>query len=167
MVRPEAFKTPPQQVTRRLTTEEKLSRLRQLVAETRLQPTLGKGDVLSISVYDEPDPGVSGIPIRPDGRISFPLIGDVQAEGFTREADLSRVHIVRGSLSNPQLIVVDFKDVLQGRAQDVPLEPNDIVYVPPTYLAQWSQMLNQIVPTITAIQTGIILGNSVGGSDGN
>lgn len=323
MVRPEAFKTPPQQVTRRLTTEEKLSRLRQLVAETRLQPTLGKGDVLSISVYDEPDLGVSGIPIRPDGRISFPLIGDVQAagrsvealtatvterlsrfvieprvsvivtelnslsytingevakpgvyplvtdvsltqaiaraggfkkgqfrsssvevadlstafiaregrvlpvdftrlfrqgdlrfdiglqdgdyinipsglskevyivgevnkpaqfafreampmsralalaEGFTREADLSRVHIVRGSLSNPQLIVVDFKDVLQGRAQDVPLEPNDIVYVPPTYLAQWSQMLNQIVPTITAIQTGIILGNSVGGSDGN
>ena len=323
MLRPQAFTTPPQQVTRRLTTEEKLSQLRQLVAETRLQPTLGKGDVLSISVYDEPDLGVSGIPIRPDGRISFPLIGDVQAagrsvealtatvterlsrfvieprvsvivtelnslnytingevtkpgvyplvtdvsltqaiaraggfkkgqfrsssvevadlstafiaregrvlpvdftrlfrqgdlrfdialqdgdyinipsglskevyivgevnkpaqfafreampmsrslalaEGFTREADLSRVHIVRGSLSNPQLIVVDFKDVLQGRAQDVPLEPNDIVYVPPTYLAQWSQMLNQIVPTITAIQTGIILGNSVGGSDGN
>ncbi|WP_295878528.1 polysaccharide biosynthesis/export family protein [uncultured Thiohalocapsa sp.] len=321
MLRPEAFKAPPQQMTRRLTTEEQLAELRRLEAETRVAPTLGKGDILSVSVYDEPDLSVTGVPIRPDGRISFPLIGDVQAagrsvdaladaiterlarfviaprvsvivtelnslnytingevtkpgvyplvtdvsltqavaraggfkkgqfrsssvevadlstafiarqgqvlpvdftrlfrqgdlrfdielqdgdyisipsglskevyivgevnkpaqfafreampmsrslalaEGFTREADLSRVHIVRGALSNPQLIVVNFRDVLNGRAQDVQLEPNDIVYVPPTYLSQWAQMLNQIVPTITAIQTGIILSNSVGSSD--
>ena len=55
-----------------------------------------------------------------------------------------RYHIVRGALSNPNLIVVDFKDVLNGKAQDVQLQPNDIVYVPPTYLAQWAQILNQI-----------------------
>ncbi len=87
------------------------------------------------------------------------------AEGFTRQADLSRIHIVRGALANPDLVVVNYKDVLNGKAQDVQLQPDDIVYVPPTYLARWSQMLNQIVPTITALQTGIILGNSVGGSD--
>lgn len=321
LIRPDALKAPPQQLTRRLTTEEQLAELRRAVAELEAQPTLGKGDVLSISVYDEPDLGVDSVPIRPDGLISFPLIGDVQAagrsvdaltadittrlsrfvieprvsvvvtqlnslnytvngevtkpgvyplvtdvnlteaiahaggfrkgqfrsssvevadlstafiarrgrvlpvdftrlfrqgdlrfdielqdgdyinipsglskevyivgevnkpaqfafredmpmsrslalaEGFTREADLSRIHIVRGALSNPNLVVVNFRDVLNGKAQDVQLAPNDIVYVPPTYLSQWAQMLNQIVPTITAIQTGIILGNAVGDSD--
>lgn len=322
LVRPESLKDPPELITRRLTTEEQLAELARMVAATRVAPTLGKGDVLSISVYDEPDLSITSVPIRPDGMISFPLIGDVAAagrsvddvtatiserltrfviqprvavivtqlnslnytvngevtkpgvyplvtdvrltqaianaggfkqgqfrsssvevadlssafiaragqvlpvdftrlfrqgdlrfdielqdgdyisipsglsqevyivgevnkpaqfafredmpmsrslalaEGFTREADLGRVHIVRGALTNPSLVIVNFKDVLNGKAQDVQLEPNDIVYVPPTYLSQWSQMLNQIVPTITAIQTGIILGNTVG-SDSN
>jgi polysaccharide export outer membrane protein len=39
-------------------------------------------DVLSVSVWKEPD--VSGtVPVRPDGRISLPLLNDVQAAGMT------------------------------------------------------------------------------------
>ena len=87
------------------------------------------------------------------------------AEGFTRDADLSRIHVIRGSLSNPRLIVTDFNKVISGRQQDVQLEPGDVVYVPPTGLSNWARMLDKIVPTITAIQTGIILGNSVSGSN--
>jgi protein involved in polysaccharide export with SLBB domain len=87
------------------------------------------------------------------------------AEGFTRDADLSRIHVIRGSLSNPRLIVTDFNKVISGRQQDVQLEPGDVVYVPPTGLSSWARMLDKIVPTITAIQTGIILGNSVSGSN--
>jgi protein involved in polysaccharide export with SLBB domain len=155
LLRPESLMTPPQQITRRLTTEEQLEELDRLVAQTRVPPTLGTGDVLSISVYDEPDLGVASVPIRPDGRISFPLIGEVNkpaqfafreampisrslalAEGFTPEADLGRVRIIRGAMSNPSLIVFNFKHLLSGKAQDVQLEPNDIVYVPPTYLSR-------------------------------
>ena len=288
-----------------------------MVVETASAPRLGKSDVLSISVYDEQDLSVRGIPVRPDGKISFPLIGDVQAEGltvdelsetiterlrqyvlapkvsvivqefnslnytmygevvrpgvyplardvtiaeavaragglnkgqfratsvevadlthafiarngkplpvdfirllregdlrfdvnlqpgdfisipsglskevyiigevkspalfafrenmpmsrtlaqaegFTRDADLSRVHVVRGALSNPVLIVTDFKKVINGQAQDVQLEPGDIVYVPPTKLAAWSRIIDYIVPTIQALQTGIILSDTV------
>jgi len=320
LVRPDDLKEPPQHIDRRMTVEEQLAKLRQDVAESRRAPALGKGDVLNISVYDEQDLGVAGIPIRPDGMISFPLIGDVQAagrsvdqlnaditerlqrfvieprvavivqqfnslnytisgevnhpgsyplvtdvrlteavaragglkqghfrsssveladlsnafiarrgqllpvdftrllrqgdlrfdielqdgdyisipsglskevyivgevnkpaqfafheqmpmsrtlalaEGFTPRADLTRVHIVRGSLTNPELIVTNFKNVLDGKAQDVQLEPGDIVYVPPTHLAKWAQMLDQIVPTIQALQTGIILSESVNGN---
>ena len=47
------------------------------------------------------------------------------------------------------------------------LEPGDVVYVPPTGLSSWARMLDKIVPTITAIQTAIILGNSVSGSSSN
>jgi polysaccharide export outer membrane protein len=303
-----------------MTTEEQLAELRRLVDQTRTIPTLGKGDVLTVSVYDEPDLSLQSIPVRPDGMIAVPLIGDVQAagrtvdqltaaiterlsrfviepkvsvivtafnslnytisgevsqpgvyplvtdvrlteavakaggfnkgqfrassveladlstafisrhgtvlpvdftrlfrqgdlrfdielqagdyiripsglskevyivgevnapalfafreempmsrtlalaEGFTREADITRIHVVRGALTNPELIVSNFRRVLEGKEQDVQLQPGDIVYVPPSHLSRWAQMLNQIVPTIQAIQTGIILSNSVNGS---
>ena len=311
---------PATQIDMRQTPEEQLAELRRVVSETAAVPRLGKGDVLSISVYDEPDLTISEVPIRPDGKISFPLVGDIQAdgrtvdevnqdltnrlrqyllapkvsvivtafnslnyvvngevvrpgvyplvtdvtitaalakagglnkgqfrsssveladlthafiarrgtllpvdfirllrqgdlrfdialqagdyisipsglskevyiigevkapalfafreempmsrtvalaEGFTKDADLSRVHIIRGSLTNPRLIVTDFNKVIAGQQQDVQLEPGDVVYVPPTGLSSWARMLDKIVPTVTAIQTGIILSNSVGDS---
>jgi polysaccharide export outer membrane protein len=314
---------PAPQIVVRQTPEQQLAELRRIVAETAAEPRLGKGDVLSISVYDEPDLTISEVPIRPDGRISFPLVGDIQAagrtvedvtadltgrlreyilapkvsvivtafnslhyvingevvkpgvyplvtdvtitaavakagglnkgqfrsssveladltnafiarqgkllpvdfirllrqgdlrfdiplqagdyisipsglskevyiigevkapalfafreempmsrtvalaEGFTNDADLSRIHVVRGSLSNPRVIVTDFNKVITGQQQDVQLEPGDVVYVPPTGLSSWARMLDKIVPTITAIQTGIILSNSVSGSGSN
>lgn len=43
---------------------------------------LGPGDVLEISVWKNQDL-TKQVVIRPDGRISFPLIGDVVAEGHT------------------------------------------------------------------------------------
>ena len=43
---------------------------------------IGNGDVLAISVWKQPDLSRS-IPVRSDGRISLPLIGEVQAAGQT------------------------------------------------------------------------------------
>jgi polysaccharide export outer membrane protein len=43
---------------------------------------IGIGDVVEISVWKNPELGVS-VPVRPDGRISVPLLGDVQAAGMT------------------------------------------------------------------------------------
>ena len=43
---------------------------------------IGNGDVLAISVWKQPDISRS-IPVRSDGRISLPLIGEVQAAGQT------------------------------------------------------------------------------------
>jgi polysaccharide export outer membrane protein len=45
---------------------------------------LGVEDVLQVSVWQQPDLTMSVI-IRPDGKISFPLLGDVQAAGRTAE----------------------------------------------------------------------------------
>jgi protein involved in polysaccharide export with SLBB domain len=47
-----------------------------------------------------------------------------------RESYLSHVAIVRGSLTQPQVAVVDFDAIVHGRAPDLVLEPQDIVYVP-------------------------------------
>ena len=314
---------PPQEISQRKTSEQQLAELTQMVAALGSKPRLGKGDMLKISVYDEPDLTLDDIPVRPDGHISFPLVGDVQAEGrtvdeltsdltqrlrqylltpkvtvvvqqfnslnytisgevvkpgvyslqtnvslvdaiakagglnkgqyrassveladlthafvsregkvlpvdfirllrqgdmrfniqlqsgdyisipsglskevyvigevnlpnlfafreemplsrtvaiaegFTQDADLSRIHVIRGSLSNPTLIIADYNKVIAGQAQDVQLEPGDIVFVPATGLSTWARMLDKIVPTITALQTGIVLQSSLSNSKSN
>jgi polysaccharide export outer membrane protein len=44
---------------------------------------VGPGDSLSIFVYRSPELSVSDLPVRPDGRISVPLIEDIVAAGKT------------------------------------------------------------------------------------
>lgn len=41
------------------------------------------GDVLDISVWQVPDLSRGEVIVRPDGKVSFPLIGDIKAEGTT------------------------------------------------------------------------------------
>lgn len=49
--------------------------------------------------------------------------------GFTPRAYKSHVLIVRGSLKQPQTIIVNTTDILSAKARDVKLQPRDIVYV--------------------------------------
>lgn len=295
------------------TVDQQLAELQQIISDTQADFSLGKGDVLSVSVYDEPDLSLESVPVRPDGNISFPLIGDIavagrkvedvreditqkllryllqprvavvvrefrsieytvygevtkpgvyplttevsiteaiakagglakgsfrsssveladlgnafisrdgkvlpvdfvrlirkgdlrfdinlrpgdfinipsglsqevyvlgevekpalfahrenmpmsrviaMSEGFTNDADLSRIHIMRGSLTNPVVIVSDFTKVVNGEAQDVRMEPGDVVYVPPTKLSSYARAIDKMLPTIQALQIGIIL----------
>jgi polysaccharide export outer membrane protein len=44
---------------------------------------IGPGDKLGVFVYDQPQLSVPDIPVRPDGRISTPLVSDVVAAGKT------------------------------------------------------------------------------------
>lgn len=46
---------------------------------------IGPGDVLSISVWKNADLSVK-VPVRPDGKISTPLVDDIRAGGLTPEA---------------------------------------------------------------------------------
>ncbi|MES1245317.1 MAG: polysaccharide biosynthesis/export family protein [Acidobacteriota bacterium] len=53
---------------------------------------IGVGDVIDISVWKNAELSVT-VPVRPDGRVSVPLLGDVQAAGMTPRAlteDLGR-----------------------------------------------------------------------------
>lgn len=45
---------------------------------------LGPTDVVDVSVWRNPDLSVS-VPVRPDGQISVPLVGDIRAAGRTPE----------------------------------------------------------------------------------
>ena len=43
---------------------------------------LGPDDIIEVSVYQEKDLGAT-VPVRPDGKISIPLIGELPASGKT------------------------------------------------------------------------------------
>ena len=68
--------------------------------------TIGVGDELSVSVWRNPDISVA-VPVRPDGMISVPLIGDIQAaeqEPEKLSAEIKRK--LSNYIKNPQVTVV-------------------------------------------------------------
>ena len=46
---------------------------------------IGPSDVLAVTVWKNPELSLSQVPVRPDGRISVPLVNDVQAAGLTTD----------------------------------------------------------------------------------
>ncbi len=89
------------------------------------------------------------------------------ANGPIKDAYLSHVSIVRGSLSTPQITVVDYKAIIKGQATDIKLEPHDIVYVPYTPYRVLARYLDTILGTFVntvAANEGVNLfsGNRVG-----
>lgn len=44
---------------------------------------IGPGDLLDIDVWQNAELSFKGLPVRPDGKISIPLLNDVQAAGLT------------------------------------------------------------------------------------
>ncbi len=86
-------------------------------------PSAGGQDVYVLGAVRAPQP----IPHRE----GLSLVSVVAAAGGTlKEAYLSHVAIVRGSLNDPHVAIVDLKAIVTGEASDVLLEPADIVYVP-------------------------------------
>src|SRR5271156_253812 len=67
---------------------------------------IGAQDVLDISVWKEPE--VSRVvPVRPDGKISLPLLNDVQAAGLTPAALASQItESLKKYVTNPQVTVI-------------------------------------------------------------
>jgi len=67
---------------------------------------IGAEDVISVYVWKEPDMSKS-VPVRPDGMISLPLVGEVKAAGYT-PVQLQGVlaESMKKFVSDPQVTVV-------------------------------------------------------------
>lgn len=50
---------------------------------SRSEYVIGPSDVLSVRVWKNPELSIEQVPVRPDGKISTPLVNDVQAAGLT------------------------------------------------------------------------------------
>ncbi len=67
---------------------------------------IGVGDQLTVSVWRNPELSLD-VPVRPDGKISMPLVGDIEAAGHSA-AELSealRAELVN-YIRNPQVAVI-------------------------------------------------------------
>jgi len=82
---------------------------RALTVETRDsvdQYILGATDVVQVSVWRNEDLSIA-VPVRPDGKISVPLVGDVQASGRTPEELASNIKASLAEyIREPQVSVV-------------------------------------------------------------
>ena len=67
---------------------------------------IGADDVLAINVWKEPDLSRT-VPVRPDGRITLPLIGDIAASGTTpRQLQASIEQDLSKYISKPAVTVI-------------------------------------------------------------
>ncbi len=68
--------------------------------------TIGTEDVLAINVWKDPE--ISRVvPVRPDGMVSLPLIGDVQAKNLTPKQLQANIALaLRSFLANPEVSVI-------------------------------------------------------------
>lgn len=133
---------------------------------------LYEGD-LSQNIYLEPDdfvylPAVKARQIFVLGAVTQPrpvpfmegmtVAGAVaSAYGTLRDAYLPHVAVVRGSLTEPQLTIVNYRKVIRGEESDILLMPHDIVYVPFSpyrYLRRYAEVILNTFVSATAINAG-------------
>lgn len=68
---------------------------------------IGEGDVVQISIWREPEASVPSAVVRPDGRISMPLLKEVQLAGLTPvEAEKLVARQIASFINVPEVAVV-------------------------------------------------------------
>lgn len=121
--------------------------------------TLGSGDDIVIPPSTNEDAFVFGSVGKP-GAVQFKsgalsLLQALSAAGLDlpnyTNAELSQIHLIRSHGATAELIVIDARKILQGTAPNFALEPGDIVFVPPTEIASWNQVLNLLIPSLNTI----------------
>ena len=136
------------------------------------QRLLNQGDI-SQNIYLQPDdflyfPAATAREVYVLGAVQQPrpvpftegltVAGAVaSAYGTLDGAYLHHVAVVRGSLAQPELAIVDYKRVIRGQAQDLALEPHDIVYVPFSpyrYLQRYAEIILNTFVSSAAINAG-------------
>lgn len=65
------------------------------------------GDRVSVTVYQEPDLSVTGVRVKANGTISYPLVGDLHVSGLTSQQvhDLVKRKLLGGYLKKPHVTV--------------------------------------------------------------
>ena len=88
------------------------------------------------------------------------------ARGFTPDAK-KEVLVIRGGMTHPRVFKIDTNKILAGDERDFPLRPNDIIYVPDSAISTWNNLLDKIMPSLEAVQSGWMLNEIYQQIDGN
>ncbi|MBI1812057.1 MAG: polysaccharide export protein [Nitrospirae bacterium] len=95
-----------------------------------------------------------------------------KAGGFTIDAKLKTILLIRGGLKNPELVTLNLESALKEGdfAQNAYLQNGDIIYVPATTIANVSRFfdyLSRIIAPITSMESGYFTGQQIEGSRGS
>ena len=80
-----------------------------------------------------------------------------QAGGPLRgQARLDNVRIIRAlSPVTGELYVIDYQQIINGETYDMPLQPDDIVYVPNNGIGNWNEVIEAISPSISLVSDAL------------
>jgi protein involved in polysaccharide export with SLBB domain len=81
-----------------------------------------------------------------DGPVFYELLTP-SSGGRVLDAYWSHVAVVRGSISKPEVAIVDYRAIVKSGAPDVSLEPGDIVYVPNSPYGTLKSYINMVINT--------------------
>lgn len=123
--------------------------------------TLAPGDAIVIPSATNESVYILGAVTKP-GAVAFnsgnlSLLQALSESSFDltsySQAQLSNIHIIRSQGASAQYIVVDARAILGGKAAPFSLHPGDVVFVPPTGIATWNQILNMALPSLQTISS--------------
>jgi len=84
------------------------------------------------------------------------LIGALaEVEGPKHGAYYQRMLVIRGSLTDPKVAVVNYDSIVKGKERDVPLRPGDIVWVP---RSPWER-IERYIDAVLGVATRTIAAN--------
>lgn len=109
-----------------------------------------KGDYIHIAQRLEASVTVCGDVNNPHKRLyeaGMGLIETLAAAGWMRNSHWKHVIIIRNGLSDPKMYKVDVDGILAGKCRNVPLHPNDIVFVPKDDMSEFNVFVQKILPT--------------------
>ena len=108
---------------------------------------IGVEDILAISVWRDPDL-TREVPVRPDGRISLPLLQDIDAAGKTpKELAQEIQRRLKEFLSNPSVtVIVREVNSLKAYMMGEVLKPGPILLRSPVRLLQGISLAGGLTP---------------------
>jgi protein involved in polysaccharide export with SLBB domain len=134
---------------------------------------LNHGD-MSQNVYLQPDdfvyiPGATAREVYVLGAVAQPrpvsyidgmgvAAAIASAYGTIEGAYMHHVLVIRGSLNEPDVAVIDYRNLINGKAPDLALKPHDIVYVPFSpyrYLQKYVELAVNTFASAAAINAGV------------
>lgn len=84
--------------------------------------------------------------------------------GELYDARLDGIKVIRGGLSNPEVITVDLLATIQEGdfTENISVQPGDIIYVPRTLLWEWNEILARVFPSLSLVSRSLdIVGDEV------
>jgi Periplasmic protein involved in polysaccharide export len=79
------------------------------------------------------------------------------AGGYTRDAILRNVFVVRGDLNNPEVIRLNLSKAVTGKdfAENIPIKAGDVVYVPRSLISDISYVVSLILQPLSSSSAGV------------
>lgn len=85
------------------------------------------------------------------------------AGGYLSTGNINKIAVIRGSISDPSVYLVDFEKILEGNSVDFKLQPYDIVFIPKSNFGDWNTLLDMLTPSLQVLTSGYIIQQLVTG----